>query len=808
MWQDLRFAFRLLRKQPGFTIVAVMALALGLGANAGIFSVVNTVLLRPLPYPQPDRLVAVETRNITGREQAAAASGPDFLDLRTRTRSFASLAAISPVWNLVARSGGRTERLEALFVSAELMGMLGVTPAEGRWFVPAEDRPGAVKVAVLSHVYWQRRFGGDRSVVGRTLELESSLYTIVGVMPARFEYLGPLLGTANEQVDLWLPLAANPLMERGRAVRFLTMAGRLKDGVTEVVARADLASAWMSLVEQCPETNRGFESGLRPLTEETLGRLRPAMMILLAVAGLVLLIACANVANLVLARSLARRREIGVRVSLGASWGRLLRQLIAEGLVLAAAGGAVGLGLGWALLRMLPAISPANLPRSAEIGLDAQTLVYTLAMVMLAAILTGLAPAWQLLRSNVYGALKAGSRTVAGDGHRLRGALVVSQFVLAMVLLAGAGLLVRSFMRLLAVDPGFVTENVVTLSTQIGDLYHTPQQRLGLLRELTAQLEAVPGVRHVGVVSRLPLLGANVGSWLSIEGRNFPPNERPDVEYRIASPGYLKSLGIPLRVGRLFDAADERNPGAVALINEAAARRYWAGEDPVGKRIKLGGGDLSQAPWITIVGVVGDVRHFGLDESARPEVYRPIWHNPLQSPIFVVRSDRAAESMIPALQAVFQRVEPNAPVYNVFAMERLVERSLAPRRFPMLLLGLFALMAAALAAVGIYGVLAQMVAERVPELGVRIAVGARPPDVLVLILKDGMRLAIAGIALGSGGAALLSGFAAPLLYQTSVRDALTFLIVPVVMSMIAGVACALPALRASRLEPARCLRAE
>jgi putative ABC transport system permease protein len=448
------------------------------------------------------------------------------------------------------------------------------------------------------------------------------------------------------------------------------------------------------------------------------------------------------------------------------------------------------------------------MPRSADIALDTQTLLYTFAMVMLAASLTGLAPAWQLMRSHVYGALKAGSRMVTNEGRRLRGALVISQFVLAMVLLAGAGLLVRSFLRLLNVDPGFVTENVVTLSTQIGDLYRTPEQRLRYWRELTAQLEAVPGVRHVGVVSRLPLLGANVGSWLFIEGRNFPPNDRPDVEYRIASPGYFSAMGIPLLRGRLMDASNERNPSQVAWINEAAARRYWPGEDPVGKRIKLGGGDLSQVPWITIAGVVGDVRHFGLDERPRPEIYRPVWHSPMLSPILVVRCDRSAEAMIPELQGVFRRVEPKAPVYNVFAMDRLVERSLAPRRFPMLLLGLFAVMAAALASVGIYGVLAQMVTERAPELGVRMAVGARPHDVLTLILGDGIRLAVVGIALGLGSAALLSRFAAPLLYQTGAHDLVTFLLAPVVLCIVAMAACALPALRASRLDPARCLRTE
>ncbi len=807
-WQDLNFSARMLRKNLGFTAIVVLTLALGIGANTAIFSVVNAVVFRPLPYPDPSRLVGVETRNTKQPEIDPAASASDFFDLRQRTRSFSSLAAVSAVWSTVVTGRGQAERLETLYVSAELLPMLGVRPVIGRGFLPEEDNrktPGTA--AIISYSYWQREFGGNTAALGTSLKIDGTLMNIVGVMPADFEYLGSLLGTVEGNIDLWLPLSANPILNTLRGVRFLSVAGRLAPGVSIEQARAEMNSNWTGLQNQFPDSNRGFYIRLVSLKQEAAGSARPALLLLLGMVGLVLLIACVNVANLLLARTASRQKEIAVRNALGASAGRLIRQLLTESLLISAIGGILGLLLATWSLRAFLAFGPANLPRRGEIALDISTLLFALLMVVITGVLCGIVPALEVTRRDLYATLKEGGRTQAGGSHRARAAFIVAESALATVLLIGAGLLAHSLVRALEVNPGFVTENVVTLSTQVPPGYAAPERRAAIYREIEARLRAVPGVVDAGAVSRLPLQGKNIGSWLWIEGRSAEPGQQPDVEYRVASPSYFSTLGIPLLRGRSFDEHDDAQSLPIALINQSLARRFFPGEDPIGKRIKLGP-KPEKNPWITIVGVVEDIRHFGLDVPPRPEAYRPLAASPLYAPIFVVRTSRDAMALVPSIRAAFQGVSSEMPLYNILDMNQLVDRSLARRRFPTLLLSGLAILALVLAAVGMYGVISQSVAQRTHEIGVRLAVGASARNILGLILGQGMRLAVAGIAIGLASGLLLSKLMVSQLFGVSQHDPLVFGLAPLILCAVAALACLLPARRATQVDPLVALRYE
>ncbi|HXN22647.1 MAG TPA: ABC transporter permease [Candidatus Dormibacteraeota bacterium] len=802
---DLRYAIRTLWRSPGFTVIAILTLALGIGANAAIFSIVNAVVFRPLPYDDPARLVAIETRSLKQSELEPANSAHDFFDLRERAHSFSTLAAVSPIWSTVVTGGGPAERLETLFVSADLFPMLGIKPGVGRSFLPEEDnRKAPSKVVLVSYPYWQRHFGGDISAIGRSLQVDGEARTVVGVLPAQFHYLGGVLGASTAQTDLWLPLASNPLLNRSRSVRFLSVIGRLKPGATSEQVSAEMNGLWTGLVEQYPDTNSGFQIRVISFEQQAVGSVRPALLLLLGVAGFVLLIACTNVANLLLARTAARQKEIAVRKALGAPPSRLIRQLLTESLLLASVGGVVGFICASWSLRLLVSLGPASLPRRDQIALDASAILFTLIAIAVTAILCGVAPALEASIRNVNAALKEGGQASATANHRLRAGFVVCQMALATVLLIGAGLLALSFGRLLEVNPGFITKNVVTIATQAARGV-SPQ----LYREIETHLRAVPGVRHVAAVSRLPLLGGNLGSWLLIEGRTFPSSQHPEVEYRVATPSYFATLGIPLVHGRIFDDHDDIHPEAVTLINETMAHRFWPNpnEDPLGKRIKLGL-HPENSPWITIVGIVGDVRHIGLDVAPRAEVYRPYAYSPLYNPIFVVRTDNDSKTLLPQLREAFRSVSPDLPVYNVFLMTDLVDRSTATRRFPALLLSGFALLALVLAAVGIYGVISQSVAQRAHEIGVRLAVGATVGNIIALVLRQGLRLAAVGIAIGLVAGLALSRLIVSLLFGITAYDPAVFVLVPLTLVVVAALACAIPAYRGSRVDPLMALRSE
>lgn len=806
--QDIHVAVRILRANPGFAAAAVLAIALGIGANAAIFSVVNAVLFKPLPYSDPERIVTLETRNLSEPAQEAWTSGADFHDIVARASSFDAIAGISPVWNLAVSGHGETERLEAMFVSASLFPLLGVQPALGRPFVAEEDRRGNAKqVLLLSHSYWMRRFAGNPNAIGQVITVGGQPWTIIGVLPEDFRYvqLSPAQQAAN--IELWLPLSANEVMDRGRPVRFLKCVARLKPGVSLERANAEMASIGRGLAAQYPDSNGAFAMSASSLRERTVGPVRPAMMLLLGVVGCVLLIACANVANLLLARAAGRGQEIAVRSALGASAGRLARQFLTESMVLAMIGSAAGLALAAILVRAVVALAPAALPRRGEIALDWQVVIFTLAAAVITGLLAGLAPAARLRRAASHDSLRAGARSISGVDRKLRGALVVGEVALATTLLIASGLLIRSFAALIEVNPGFDASRLITLSTQVPSTVRTPVERTAFYQRIEDRLRTIPGVESVAAVSRLPLLGLGLGSHMVIEGRPLNRDEKPDIEYRVATENYFATMGIPLLQGRLFEERDRERPRDVILINQALARRYFPNENPLGRRIQLGSGSGNE-PWITIVGVVGDMRHFGIDAEPRPEAYRPFGVNPLFSPIVVVRASRDPELLGGELKKAMQAVHPDAPVFNVFAMQKLVDRSTAGRRFPMLLLTGFAALALVLAATGIFGVISQMVAQRTREIGVRMAVGAKPGDVLRMVLGDGLRMAGVGAILGLILSAASAQALRSLLFGVSESDPGPYAAAMVVLLAAAVAACAAPAWRASRLDPITALRDE
>ncbi|HLJ51477.1 MAG TPA: ABC transporter permease [Bryobacteraceae bacterium] len=807
--QDFRFAARLLRTNPAFTVVAVLTLAFGIGANTAIFTVVDTLALRNLPYDSPAQLMAIESYQPRQPEIEPWAAALDFFDLRSHLESFTDIAAISPIWNVVYQHDGQAERLEPLYVSASFFPMLGVQPAVGRAFLESEDQGTKPShVVVLSHSFWMSHFNGSPSAVGQVMSLDGTAYTVVGVLPQSFRYLGePVAGTATN-IDLWMPLSDNQIIGTPRSVRFLKMVGRRKPGVSEQQARDELRRAGAGLAAQFPASNRGVEFDAKSLTKAVQGRLRPTMLLLLGAVGFVLLMACANVAQLLLVRGAGRAREISVRIALGASGWRLIRQLVTEGIVLALVGGAAGILLAFATLRLLVATGPPAIFQTHAFTLDGQVLGFTVLIIFLSAILSGLPPAWRILAIPVADALRETGRGVTAASRRLRSTLVVTQVAIAFALLIGAGLLIHSFLMLLRVNPGFTVENAVTLTTQLPPSALPREKRIAVYKLIRERLMAMPGVQDVGTVSRLPLMGQNLGTTLWIEGRPMVRSEAtPDIEYRVATPTYFTTMGIPLEKGRLFDERDDSDTFPVILINEAAARKLWPGEDPVGKRVKLGP-DPSQARWITIVGVVGSVRHFGLEVDPRPEIYRPYAASPLSNPILIVRTSADPGPLISSFAAAVRSVNAAMPVYNVFRLQELVDRSTLQRRFVMIMLLAFALLSVVLACIGIYGAASQSVVQRTQEIGLRMALGASPSSALGLVLGESARLLVAGIVLGSLLALALLNFVRSLLFGIQPLDPAAFLLAALALSVITLFACYLPARRATLVDPLIALRHE
>jgi putative ABC transport system permease protein len=811
--QDVKYALRALVRNPGFTLVAVVALALGIGANSAIFSVVNAVLLRPLPYPEPDRLMSVWQNNRVRGWHQDVVTPLDFIEWRDTSRSFASMAAYFSA-GVNVRNGTEVDRVRGADVSVDFFRVLGVSPVVGRDFTAADEGASAGRLVVLGHALWQRRFGGDPRVVGSPVTLNSESFTIVGIAPPGLQF--------PEKSELWTlaknRVPSNPFVPadaditKMRGLHYLYAIARLKDGVPLAQALAEMETIAARQEKENPQTNSETGVEIIPLQESIVGEVRPALLIFLGAVGLVLLIACANVANMSLARAAARRREIAVRTALGASRRRIVRQCLTESVLLSLVGGAAGLLFALWGTDLLAALAPEAIPGGASVRVDFWVLGFTLALSVLTGVLFGLLPALQASSAEPQEALREGGRTSsAGRRARLmRGTLVVSEMAVALVLLTGAGLLVKSFLRLQRIDPGVAIDRVLTLRLRIPDTrYGQEEKQIRFYDDALRRVQGIPGVTAAGVTSDLPLGGSDSFLGFGIEGR---PQEKlgqgPEGGWHQVSPDYFRTMGIRLLRGRAFEARDLRQAPGVAVVSETLAKRYWPGEDPIGRRITFGTDDKGEPYWTTIVGVVADVRQKGLHTEPRPEIYVSSMQSPSRYATLIVQSGLDPAGLAASVRREVQAVDADIPLYDVKTMREVLDGSLASRRFNMALLALFAAVAVLLAGVGLYGVLAYMVTQRTHEIGVRMALGAQPRDVLRLVVGQGMALALGGVLLGVLGALALTRVLSTLLVGVAATDPWTFGVVVPLLSAIALLACYIPARRAARVDPLIALRYE
>jgi putative ABC transport system permease protein len=808
--QDIRYSFRRLLKSPAFTLIVILTLALGIGANTAIFSAVNAVLLRPLGYGDPERLVTIEHR-YPSLNLNAPVSVPGFLDYQ-RARSIESMA-VETGWAANLTGEGEPERLQGARVTGRFFGTLGVPAERGRTLLPGEDSAGREHVAVLSYGLWQRLFGGSRGVVGRSLSLNSESYQVVGVMPRDFR------DVQNRNVELWIPLVFRPdqLADGERTHEFLNLVARLRTGVPLEQAAAEIRTLAEQLKRQYPAAYPSDWSLVTTsLAQHLVGDVRPALLVLLGAVGFVLLIACANVANLLLARAAARSKEIAVRTALGASRDRLIRQLLTESVMLALMGGVLGLFLAFWGVRAIIALNPANLPRADEIGVDPPVMLFTLLVSLVTGLLFGLAPAVHTAAADLHGMLKEGGRGSAGDrgGQGLRRMLVVAEVALALTLLTGAGLLIKSFARLQGVDPGFEPRRLLTFNLSLpASRYHSDTAQIAFFDQVIPAVSAVPGVRGVGATSVMPFGGGWSTAGFEIEGYQTPPKQPgPWGDIRTVSPSYFATLGIPLRRGRLLDEQDRSGSPEVAVIDDEFVRRYWPHDDPIGKRFTFGppagATDTSSREWVTVVGVVGHTKQEGLDAENRLQLYLPYRQAGQPFLTFAVRTAGPPEQYVNPVRRAVQSVDPEQPLSNVRSMDELISRSVGQRRLSMMLLSLFSGLALVLASVGIYGLMSYSVAQRSRELGVRIALGADRLDVLRLVLRQGMSLALTGIVIGVGAAFALSRVIESQLFGVRATDPTTFVAVAALLGLTALAANLIPAWRATRVDPAVVLREE
>jgi putative ABC transport system permease protein len=806
--QDVRYGLRMLRKSPGFTAVALVVLTIGIGANVAIFSVVNTVLLRPLPYRDPGRLVMLwESLPDIGYGQVGTASG-EYLDYRDRNRVFSGIAGYkNDTANLTG--SGRPERIHITEATANLFSVLGVQPIIGRTYTAEEDRPGAGKVAVLSYGLWKRRYGADRNILGRAVDLDGQPYTVIGVMPASFQFPFSTL-PYSEQAELWVPVAftREEIADRVREFGTFTV-GRLKPGVSLQQAQEDVTRVAAEFQKQYPQIYNGniyVKPTASPLAFDIVGKVRPMLLVLLGAVGFVLLIACANLANLLLARSTARMREMAVRAALGASQGRLLRQFLTESVLLAASGGALGLLAAFWLVRLLVAFGPEQVPRLHDVRIDPAVLTFAVAISVITGILFGIAPAWRASRSELQSALKEASARASASRERLRlrNGLVVLETACSLLLLVAAGLLLNSFIRVLRVPPGFNPSGVLIARTQFDETRYPKAEFCGVAeKEIIARLRRLPGVHSVGFVTNLPLADPReIG--FRIEGG--PPNEFHNANNALVSEDYFQAIGIPLVRGRGLREQDTVSTPLVAVINQTLARTYFSGTDPIGKRLLWG----DRAPF-TIVGVVGDVKFSALDADVAPMIYMSnfqVASGVSRHAVFVVRTAGDPSSLASAASTTIWSVDKDLPVFGVTTMNDVLAASVAQRRFSMSLLGGFAVLALLMAAIGLYGVLSYSVSQRMHEMGLRMALGANARDLMRLVVGQGIRVVLTGIVAG-----LLASFAATrllagMLFEVSPLDPFTFATTAVVLVAAALLASFVPARRATRVDPMVALRYE
>ncbi len=815
---DLRFAIRQLFKEPRFTVVAVLALAIGIGANTAIFSVINAVLLKPLPFPHPKQLVAwgsIDSR-LPQREGFRSVSYPDFFDFRKQNQSFAHLAVYQE--SSLALSGeGAAQSLRAAIVSGEFFEVLGVHPLLGRTFTVAEEQAGGGPHGlgvVLGHSFWMKQFGGNKGVVGKSIHLDGQLYTVIGIMPPGFVF--PL---DDDNSDVFITIAKDAVNADGskppttqRGSHMISGIGRLKPGVTAAAANAELQTIAAALTKQYPDTNTHFSAGAAPLRETLVVGVARGLYVLFGAVVCVLLIASANVANLLLARATVRQKEIALRAALGASRTRILRQLLTESVLLAGLGGLLGLVFAAWGTEFLVSLVPESIPRAQSIGLDGMVLGFTFLASLGTGIVFGLAPALQTSRLDLREALNESARgSSSGQHHRLRHALVVFEVALALVLLTGAGLLLQSFARLSEVNPGVQPKNLLTAGISLSDTaYPTPEKIIQFQRELLEGVRALPGVREASLVTPLPLSGSNFASSVNLEERPKPDGQQDSCPFRLAGIDYFQTMGIPLLKGRLFSDQDRFNSKPVVIVNQRFVQRFFPGENPIGKRIQPG---LSltekDGPMREIIGVVGNVKHQSLQADFTPEMYIPTTQFPLTFFSLVVRSETGRpDSLTNSIRGVVSRIDPDVPLVRVRTFDSLLSRSLARPRFNALLLSIFAGVALLLTAIGIYGVMAYSVAQRRQEIGIRMALGAQKGDVLRLVVGDGMRLTALGVLIGVAAAFGLTRLLGNLLYGVGSFDGVTFGAVALLLAVIALLACWLPAQRAAGVNPLTALREE
>ncbi len=798
--QDVSYALRRLRQAPGFTLVAVLTLALGIGATSAIFSIVNAVLLRPLPFPEPERLVEVAQ---VWKGKPAVYSPQNFLDVEAQAKSFERLAAFDNSGVTLTGNGAAT-RLEGAEVSAAFFDVLRARPVLGRGFVVGENEPGT-RVVVLGHKLWLERFGGDAGLVGRTIQVDREPRTVVGIAPPGFSH--------PEGAEIWLPMTYDERFRtNSRGAWYLGVVGRLAPGASVVSAREEVRTIAARLEKQYPDANEGVGGTVRSLHEATVGDTRRALLVLLGAVGLVLLVACVNVANLLLARISGREGELALRAALGAGQSRIVRQLFTESLLLALAGGVAGVLLAGVLVDGLLALQPQGVPRLAEVRLDRGVLAFAAVLSLLTSLAFGALPAIRMSRKAQAQSLRRGSRGILTGGRPgLRGGLVVGQIALAMVLLAGSGLLIRSFSLLRQVDPGFDTRSALTFRVSLPESAYAENARRNAFYEtLEARLGALPGVRAVGAISGLPLTANTFVISFTVDGRpEPPPAQQPSLHVAIATPGYLRAMGIELVRGRGFSAGDDLGAPQVVLLSETAVRRHFQGEDPIGKRIRLGlGGNEGRKAGGEVVGVVRDVKRYGLAKESPPEIYVAYAQFPLQSMAVVLRSDVPPRSLATAAERAVHELDAELPVARVATLEEILARSISDKHFYVLLLGAFAATALFLAALGLFGVMSYAVAQRTRELAVRLALGARQQELRRMLLREALVLGGIGLTLGLAGALLLSRTLETLLYSVRPSDPATLGVVAALLLLTTLLAGYLPARRATRIDPVVALRAD
>ena len=799
MFNDICFAFRTLAKSPAFSLIAIVTLALGIGANTAIFTVINSVLLRPLPYPHSEQLVAISDSNPAKNIEQSKLAPVKYAELAADQQSFSHIAAYE-FENLSLPSGDHAESITVAKTVGPIFPLIGVAPFLGRTLNNADDRVGAEPVAVLSYALWRDQFGSDAQIIGRQIHLSRASYTVVGVMPEGFQF--------PAETQVWVPAALDPPLFSAaapRMARFLNVFGRLKEGVTLEEAQAELATTAMQIAQRYPRSDGGWTVKVNSLYAQTIGHARAGLLFLAGAVALVLLIACVNVANLQLTRAESRHQEMAVRAALGASRARLVRQLLTESLIVALAGGILGTLVALWGIDFLAALNSGQIPRVHELRPDATVFGFALILATLTGIFSGLAPALNGSRLNLDPVLRESAHAVSGSirGQRVRGILLVAQIAFALVLLTSSALLIKSLFRLQRVDPGFTRTNILTFHMSLP--WERRDDSVDFYKRVLQRIEQLPAVQSVGASSFLPVSASDAPLAFHIEGQSRGPDDRLLADFSIVSSGYFQALGIPLKKGRVYTEADSAEATPAVIVNESFVRRFLPNQDPIGKLLRLEG-RFGSPKGNQIIGVVGSVRRHGLEREPSPEVYLSYQQTPWPYMSLVARTKAAPASVALSIQHALYALDPTQPVFDIKTMEERLDDSVAQRRFNMLLLGLFAALALILASIGIYGVISYSVTQRTREIGLRLALGAQRSDVLRLVIKQGLRLTLLGIGSGVIAALALDRLMSSLLYGVSAHDPFTFLTTVLIIGAVALMACWLPARRASRLDPLIALR--